>query len=202
MDFYSSPVPLLPNASYGWDRAWLFKEQDKCAKTAFPIPGHQGTLENSTWHEDSTVLWNNLQCDPIVPQWGRQATAHSRVIDWINSLIPNRWIEYWCLVRPDHKRKTQSAPTAQRFNPPCSFKLQSLVFESYNFFRTIYLWILSIVIFITIFKLSSFLGKFFSQNVYKQGRMFTSIFTVHISPKSLPGLPKEMLNNLLCLGPN
>lgn len=106
---------------------WLFKGQDKWAKTASLSPIHQGALENSTWHEDSTVLLNNLQFDPIVPQWGRQATAHSRVIDWINSLIPNRWIEYWCLVRPDHKRKTQSASTAQRFNPQCTFKLQSPV---------------------------------------------------------------------------
>lgn len=33
--------------------------------------------------------------------------------------------------------------------------------------------------------------------------MFTSIFNVHVGPsKSLPGLPKEMLNNPLCLGPN
>lgn len=49
---------------------WLFKEQDKWVKTAFPIPIHQGAFENSTWHEDSTVLLNNLQFDPIVPQWG------------------------------------------------------------------------------------------------------------------------------------
>lgn len=95
-----------------------------------PSPIHQGMLENSTWHWDSVLLLNNLPSDPIVPQWGRQAAAHSRVIDWINSLIPNRWIEYWCLVSPNHRRKTQSASTAWKFNPlfpqhcnsePCSF---------------------------------------------------------------------------------
>lgn len=110
-------------------------------------PIHKGTLENSTWHEDSTVLLNNLQFDPIVPQWGRQARAHSRVIDWINSLIPNRWIEYWCLVRPDHKRKTQSASMAQRFNPQRTFKLQSPCYVFQNLFKTICLQILSAVVF-------------------------------------------------------
>lgn len=125
MRFYRIPVATIAKR-FRMDEAdtWLFKEQDKWARQLSPSPAHQGTLENSTWHEDSTVLLNNLQFDPIVPQWGRQATAHSRVIDWINSLIPNRWIEYWCLVSPDHKRKTQSASTAQRFNPLSTLKLQ------------------------------------------------------------------------------
>lgn len=58
-----------------------------------------------------SAVWSD--CSPV----GRQAAAHSRVIDWINSLIPNRWIEYWCLVSPDHRRKTQSASTAWKLNP-------------------------------------------------------------------------------------
>lgn len=106
-----------------------------------PSPIHQGMLENSTWHWDSVVLLNNLPSDPIVPQWGRQAAAHSRVIDWINSLIPNRWIEYWCLVSPNHRRKTQSASTAWKFNPlfpqQCGSEFRARQFQ----FKIIAIWV-------------------------------------------------------------
>lgn len=89
---------------------------------SFPIPNSLG----NAWKFHLTPgplcalkqspVWSD--CSPV----GRQAAASSRVIDWINSLIPNRWIEYWCLVSPHHRRKTQSASTAPKFNPllPCS----------------------------------------------------------------------------------
>lgn len=88
---------------------------------SFPIPNSLG----NAWKFHLTPglhcalkqspVWSD--CSPV----GRQAAARSRVIDWINSLIPNRWIEYWCLVSPHHRRKTQSASTAPKFNPlvPC-----------------------------------------------------------------------------------
>lgn len=84
---------------------------------SFPIPNSLG----NAWKFHLTPgplcalkqspVWSD--CSPV----GRQAAASSRVIDWINSLIPNRWIEYWCLVSPHHRRKTQSASTAPKFNP-------------------------------------------------------------------------------------
>lgn len=84
---------------------------------SFPIPNSLG----NAWKFHLTPgprcalkqspVWSD--CSPV----GRQAAARSRVIDWINSLIPNRWIEYWCLVSPHHRRKTQSASTAPKFNP-------------------------------------------------------------------------------------
>lgn len=89
---------------------------------SFPIPNSLG----NAWKFHLTPgllcalkqspVWSD--CSPV----GRQAAASSRVIDWINSLIPNRWIEYWCLVSPHHRKKTQSASTAPKFNPlfPCS----------------------------------------------------------------------------------
>lgn len=107
---------------------WLFKEQDKWAKTAFPIPNSPGSAWefHLTWGQHcalkQSAVWSD--CSPV----GRPATAHSRVIDWINSLIPNRWIEYWCLVRPDHKRKTQSASRLRglTLNVPSSYSLPVL----------------------------------------------------------------------------
>lgn len=122
---------------------WLFKEQDKSSETVSPSPNAPGnahefhlTLGQRCALKQSAV-WSD--CSPV----GREAAAHSRVIDWINSLIPNRWIEYWCLVSPDHRRKTQSASTAWKFNPFDSPRNAVRVWswESYIFkFNMISIW--------------------------------------------------------------